>query len=302
MASLRTVTLNSGFDDTFVVTGVEWGGVQRVRRFASVPSGKGVNAARTAHELGVAARAYSLVGAADLGDFGAALDQEGIEHRLVGVPGRTRHNLTLLAGDAVAAHMVGEGFQLDGPGPVAELLDVLVADCGAGDVVCCSGSVPAGLPDRVWAQMAARVRAAGADVALDAQGDAMLAALRTGSVDIAKPNEHEIAALPGVGSVAAALSALTDYGVRFPVVTLGSRGAAFLQDGRLVRAECPVAQPRQAVGAGDAFLAGMCGALLRGAAEAAVLVSSGLAAAARHVGGCVEEYQVCLDRVRFVGG
>jgi fructose-1-phosphate kinase PfkB-like protein len=42
MRVLRTVTLNSGFDDTFTVSGLDWGGVGRVRGFRSVPSGKGV--------------------------------------------------------------------------------------------------------------------------------------------------------------------------------------------------------------------------------------------------------------------
>lgn len=299
MPTLRTVTLNSGFDDSFEVSGVAWGGVERVRGFASLPSGKGVNQARTARELGVAAHAYSLVGAQDLDAFSDALEAEGIEHRLVAVPGRTRHNLTLLAGDEVAAHMVAEGFRLPDASPVRELIGLAADECRPGDVVSCNGSVPTGAPASVWAEAAARLRRAGAVVALDAQGEAMVQALQTGSVDLATPNEHEISALPGADGAASALRVMADYGVRFPVVTMGSRGAMFLSDGGLVRAECPVARPRQAVGAGDAFLAGMCAALLGGVEALPVLVSAGLAAAARHVGGRAESYATCLERVRF---
>ena len=69
------------------------------------------------------------------------------------------------------------------------------------------------------------------------------------------------------------------------MVTLGSAGAAFLRDGRVHRASCPVERPVVAVGAGDVFLAGVCPAILAGRGETADLVSAGLAAAAAHVAG-----------------
>lgn len=310
MRTLRTITLNSGFDDTFSVSDVEWGGVERVRSYASVPSGKGVNAARAARALGTPVCAYSLVGEPDLEAFGGALRAEGIEHRLVGVPGPTRHNLTLVPGDGgrIAAHMVAEGFRLADPRPVADLLAEVVADCRPGDVLSCNGSVPVGVPVSVWADAVLRVRDRGVTVVVDAQGEAMLHALQTGAVAVATPNEQEVAQLPGAGTdVAAALSALAGYGVSAPVVTLGARGAAFLHDGVVRRASCPVAHPRVAVGAGDAFIAGACSALLREATDPAELVSAGLAAAAAHVGGLsgaafAQESERNLARVRFADG
>jgi 1-phosphofructokinase len=311
MSVLRTVTLNSGFDDTFTVSGLEWGGVGRVRGFRSVPSGKGVNAARAAAALGVPVCAYSLVGRDDAATFAAALQSEGIEHRLVAVPGSTRHNLTLVPGsaDRVAAHLVAQGFQLRDAQPVAALADRLLGECRPGDVVSCNGSVPGGVPATVWADLVAALRDADVAVVLDVQGEAMLRALAAGPVALAKPNESEIAALPGVESdgpdpVAEALQSLAGSGVAHPVVTLGSAGAAFLRDGRVHRAACPVERPVVAVGAGDAFLAGVCAAILAGRGEAADLVSAGLAAAAAHVAGLTGDglragYEQHLRRVRI---
>ena len=311
MSVLRTVTLNSGFDDTFTVSGLDWGGVGRVRSFRSVPSGKGVNAARAASALGVPVRAYSLIGQDDAATFSAQLQSEGIEHRLVAVPGRTRHNLTLVpeSADRVAAHLVAEGFQLPDAQPVAALADRLLQECRPGDVVSCNGSAPGGVPVTVWADLVTALRGADVTVVLDVQGEAMLRALAAGPVALAKPNESEIAALPGVepdgpDPVADALRYLVGAGVQHPVVTLGAAGAAFLRDGRVHRASCPVERPVVAVGAGDAFLAGVCAAIVAGRGGTADLVAAGLAAAAAHVAGLTGDglragYGENLRRVRI---
>lgn len=312
MRTLRTVTLNSGFDDTFTVSDVEWGGVARVQSYESLPAGKGVNAARTASALGLPVCAYALVGGDDLEIFSARLEDEGIAHRLVAVPGHTRHNLTVApaSGERVAAHMVGEGFRLSNPSTVVRLVDTLVKDCQPGDMVTFNGSLPYGVSETCWSEAAERLRAAGVVLASDVQGVAMLHLLESHSVVFAKPNESEIAALPGIQghsaeTVEAALRSLASYGVVHPLVTLGARGAAFLEHGQVYIATCPVDRPVRAVGAGDAFMAGACSALLAGHLSTTALVSAGLAAASAHVSGSIgqalaESARQNNDRVRIV--
>lgn len=314
MSVLRTVTLNSGFDDTFTVSGLDWGGVGRVHGFGSLPSGKGVNAARAAAALGVPVCAYSLVGRDDADTFAGRLHAEGIAHRLVAVPGSTRHNLTLVpeSADKVAAHLVAEGFRLPDARPVEALADRLLEECRPGDVVSCNGSVPTGAPATVWADIVAAVHGAGATVVLDVQGEAMRHALAAGPVALATPNDAEITALPGVDPdgpdpITDALQSLAGARVAHPVVTLGEAGAAFLRDGRLHRAACPVERPVVAVGAGDAFLAGACAAIVAGEIDTAGLVAAGLAAAAAHVAGLTGDglragYEQNLHRVRIDAG
>ena len=87
MAVLRTVTLNTGYDDYFTVSGLAWGGVGAMHDFRSVCSGKGISCARTAVALGLDTVAYALIGADDQPDYSARLTAEGIAHTLVAVPG-----------------------------------------------------------------------------------------------------------------------------------------------------------------------------------------------------------------------
>ena len=292
MGMLRTVTLNTGFDDYYTVSGLAWGGLGRMHGFRSVCSGKGISCARTAVALGVPTKAYALIGIDDADHYSTRLEDEGMDHFLVPVPGATRHNLTLLDATAekVGAHFVAKGFTLGGPEQVSPMMERVLADVVPGDVVTLNGSTPAGLPDDTWAELAAGCLARGARVVVDAQQAAFRAALNVPGVTAFKPNDDEILALAGIQDlpadrrVPAALDALTAAGTAIPLVSLGSRGVATLRGGVPVRTWCPVAAPVQSVMAGDAFVAGLAQGLLA-EADPEACIARALAAAAAHVAG-----------------
>ncbi|MHA7861885.1 1-phosphofructokinase family hexose kinase [Tessaracoccus sp. Y36] len=294
MRTLRTVTLNTGYDDYFTVGDPVWGGVAPMHAFSSVCSGKGISCARAAVALGVPTVAYALVGTDDEKDYSGRLTAEGIAHRLVTVPGATRHNLTLIdaAGEKVAAHFVAQGFTLSGPADVRPLADALLADVQPGDIVTLNGSTPTGLPATTWADVARAVLERGAEVVVDAQKDALVAALDVPGVLAFKPNDDEILAIPEVAAapqedrVAVALEVLRRAGVRLPMVSLGARGVAYVQDphGAAEYGSLPVERPIQSVMAGDSFVAGLAWGRLA-SDEPRRWLRHALAAAAAHVDG-----------------
>ena len=93
---IRTVTLNTGFDEVFIVSAVTPGGVTEVRSHVTLASGKGINAARTIAALGEPVKAYALIGRADLDRFRDLLASDRVESSLIPIEASTRHNLTLL--------------------------------------------------------------------------------------------------------------------------------------------------------------------------------------------------------------
>jgi 1-phosphofructokinase family hexose kinase len=291
---IRTVTLNPGFDDCFDVTAIRWGQVDRVSRFDSKPSGKGVNLARVARWLGAPVCAYSLVGEPDEQEFSRLLHAEGIDHVLRPVPGPTRHNLTIYseAAGSAASHAVGPGFLIGDPAPVEDLMARLVDQTRPGDIVTLNGSLPIGLASDTWARLGTSLRNRGAAIVLDLQGEPLVAALCSGPALAAKPNEDEALALPSVKADAGrwsqiehALKDLTDLGVQLPMVTMGAEGVAFAVGSDVYHAACPVERPRVVVGAGDAFLAGVVTALHQNPGGLIPAINAGLAAAAAHVSG-----------------
>ncbi len=292
MPTLRTVTLNTGYDDYFTVHDLSWGGVGRSTGFRSVPSGKGISCARAALALRLPVRAYALIGDDDLEDYSGRLTNEGIHHSLVSVEGTTRHNLTLVdgAGQRVAAHFVSPGFTLDRSILAARLMQRLLEAIEPDDVVTLNGSVPAGLPDGTWACFAREALNLGARVIVDAQGAAFREALLVPGVTAFKPNDEEILAMPDVMDAApanrirSALDTLAAAGVRIPLVSRGAQGASLLRDGRDVTLSCPVDDPVQSVMAGDVFVAGLVWGLMDQASDEDC-IRRGLAAAAAHVAG-----------------
>ncbi len=289
MATLRTVTLSTGFDDHYTVEGFAWGGVGRTVSFASVPSGKGISCARAARDLRLPVKAYAALGRDDAALYRARTDAEGLDTTLVEVAGPIRHNLTIIdaAGQHTAAHLMGDRPPQD-PAEVAPLFDRLLADVQPGDIVTLNGALPPGLAPTTWADLVAALESSGARVIVDAQDQAFTACLDGPRVTAFKPNTDEIRALPGVEAaddpVAAALRVLQPV-ARIPLVTLAGDGVATLVDGRVLRLSCPVGRPVVSVMAGDTFVAGMGWALLKGDADPETVLSHGLAAAAAYVAG-----------------
>jgi 1-phosphofructokinase family hexose kinase len=269
---IRTVTLNTGFDEVFTVSAIQPGGVTEVRGHKTLASGKGINAARTIASLGEPVKAYGLIGRSDFGCFVDLLKEDGVESALIAIDARTRHNLTLLdeSSGQPAAHARAPGFTLDDPAPVEALTAELAGDIQSGDLVILHGSTPEGLDPRTWARLGRAAVDRGATLLLDIYSEPLLHALENLPVTICKPNEEEIRILPGIGelsgdtAVDAALRFLADRGVRLPVVSRGAEGLRFLADGRIGTARLPVERPKFLVGAGDACMAGLAVALRRG--------------------------------------
>ena len=103
---------------------------------------------------------------------------------------------------------------------------------------------------------------------IDSSGAALAAAVETG-VDLAKPNEHELAELLGteLNGFDVILNAARQLcGERIPalIVSMGGAGALFLSKDSELLARAPEVNVVSTVGAGDALLAGYLQARQRG--------------------------------------
>jgi 1-phosphofructokinase len=148
-------------------------------------------------------------------------------------------------------------------------IDALADDT---DWLVLSGSVPAGLPETVYADLVARLKRRGKTVVLDASGPPFVAAIQE-LPDIIKPNIEELQELVGrpLGSeaeIADAARALVDRGIGLVVVSMGPRGALFVDSDAALLAVPPSITVKSTVGAGDAMVAGIVTATVRGLTSA----------------------------------
>jgi len=219
------------------------------------------------------------------------LDQEGVASHTWTIAGETRENFFV---DEIGA---GQQYRFILPGPRLhesewqECLKLVSALEPFPRYLVASGSLPDGVPDDFYAQVARIAKQRGANFVLDTSGPALAAAANEG-VDLIKPNLREMRELTGsepsdayawevaakdlVGTGKAAVVALT----------MGHLGAALVTRGEVLRAPPIPLTPRSAAGAGDSFLAALIWRLASGAscADAFRLAVAAGAAALLHPG------------------
>jgi 1-phosphofructokinase len=279
-----TLTANPSLDRTVLLPApLARGRVQRAVQVTSDPGGKGVNVARVVNAAGRLAVAV-LPGSHD-DPLVIALRASGLPHRAVPVDGQVRVNLTLSEPDGTTTKVNDPGLPLDAA-VLAALADVLVREAAGARWAVLSGSLPPGVPDGWYAELVVRLRATGADIAVDTSGAPLLATLDVGAVeqpDLVKPNGEELAELAGtpgrdlerdLPAAAAAASSLVERGVGAVLATLGEAGALLVTADGAWAASPPAVRARSTVGAGDSALAGYLLADLAGAEPAERLISA----------------------------
>ena len=259
-SSIVTVTLNPAIDFTVFVDRLVPGTVHRVSGSQHQAGGKGVNVGTMLALGGASVVVSGFVGAANASIFERHFDAHGLCDAFIRVPGETRTGIKVVD----AQRRDTTDFNLPGPAPsagqCAALVERLLALAEPGRWFVLAGSLPAGVEPAFVADLIQRLRAAGAKVAIDSSGAALAVALEAG-VDLAKPNQYELAEYAGVepNDLNVLLSAsrqLQRERVPRLIVSLGAGGALFLSADAELRTHAPKVQVVSTVGAGDAMLAG----------------------------------------------
>lgn len=263
-----TLSLNPAVDQTAQVPNFTAGRVNRVEWEQSDAGGKGVNVASFLADAGLPVAATGLLGDGNTGPFVALFARKGIEDRCLRLPGRTRVNVKII--DPVLDQVTDINFPGLSPRPedLVRLTELVDALCGETDWFVLSGSVPAGVPSDIYADLLKRLKDRGKTVVLDASGAPFAAAVSCGP-DIVKPNIDELGELvgrplAGHTEVVAAARALIAGGVGLVAVSMGADGALFVNRDSAVLAIPPAVTVKSTVGAGDAMVAGIVTGTLRG--------------------------------------
>jgi 1-phosphofructokinase len=311
-----TVTPNPSIDRTVTLSApLTRGAVHRVSSVTSEPGGKGVNVARALTLAGLDAVAVLPAPAND--PLIAALEAGAVPFRSVPTAGTVRTNLAITEHDGTTTKLNEPGAALE-----ATALDALtrsvtaIAESAAWVVL--SGSLPPGVPDHWYADVAALLAPYPCRVAIDTSEGPLAAlaeSLGRAAPDLIKPNAEELAGVLGYSPqaleaavaqddpepVVSAARQLVDRGVRAVLATLGAAGAVLVDETGSWMATPPPIVARSTVGAGDASLAGYIRAEVGGAVPPQRLqmaVAYGSAAAALPGSALPTPAQVDLDAVR----
>lgn len=260
------------------------------------PGGGGINVARVAHVLGAESLAVFPLGG-PMGEVVAnLLDAEGLAVQQVSISGWTRESFTVNETSTSGQYrFVLPGPELT-PAEQVECLRELRSAAGSAKIVVASGSLPPGVPDDFYQQVADVCADLDVKLILDASGGGLKHV--TSGVYLIKPSlrelrEHVGRELLSEAEQFNAAQELVNRGVaQCLLVSLGAQGALLVTAVGGLRYE-PVSVPHgSSVGAGDAMVAGVAAGLTRGwplseavrlgiAAGAAVHLTPGTAACTR---------------------
>lgn len=295
---IYTVTLNPALDKTAVVAGFAVDEVNRIVDLRQDPGGKGINVSKVVTELGGSTRALALLGGPTGRKIEAMLADAGIDVWAFEAGGETRTNLKIVDPELDTHTDVNEPGPEASPETLAAMLDSLVRELSAGDVVVLSGSLPKGAPADTYATWCRACAEAGAKVFLDADGEPLAHGLDALPY-LVKPNEVELGRICGrplddEEDILDEARALVSRGVGRVVVSMGGAGSILVDGSRALVARSPRVPVGSTVGAGDSVVAALALAEERGlgledairlamATGAANVMQSGTQAAPRTV-------------------
>jgi 1-phosphofructokinase len=265
---IATVSLNPAVDQTALVPNFAAGAVNRVEHEQSDAGGKGVNVASFLAQFGLPVAVTGILGEDNIEPFVRLFAEKGIVDRFVRLPGHTRVNVKIVDERQDRVTDINfPGLAVD-DGALARLNAAIDALAGDTDWFVLSGSVPAGVPDTVYADLVTSLKKRGKTVVLDTSGPPFAAAVPAGP-DVVKPNIEELRELVGGGlanhgEIVGAARQLIDRGIGLVAVSMGAEGALFVERDAAVLAVPPAITVKSTVGAGDAMVAGIVTGTLRG--------------------------------------
>lgn len=265
---IATVTLNPAIDQTVRADHFRANAVNRGQGMRFDAGGKGVNVASFLADAGYATAVTGFLGAENASIFEQFFARKSIDDQFVRIAGETR------IGVKIVDEVNQQTTDINMPGltppqaAIETLLQRIEGLASTCDWFVLAGALPPGAPTVLYATIIDLLKRYSKPMALDTSGDALHAAVQAGPT-ILKPNIDELQQLTGkvlatTGEIEAAARGLLTGGTRLVVISMGERGALFVDQATTLLATPPSVAVKSTVGAGDAMVAGLIAGQARG--------------------------------------
>jgi tagatose 6-phosphate kinase len=272
---ILTVTLNPCLDKSLFIHQNIPTATLRPQRVIDLAGGKGVNVARALHALGEPALVLIPLGGHSGAETAALARREGLEPIVVPLRGRTRTAIT------IQEESTGEYWHYLEPGPdwedaeaqaVRDAFQEAVTHC---ELIAICGSIACSAAGPLVPWMIETARSLGRRVALDSHGSGLKVGLAARPW-LVKPNREELSDVLGCSledNVGAwrAVRDLAATGIEVVLLSAGPSPLLASWEGDEWEVHAPQVPTVNALGSGDALVAGVLSAVQRGAPPAAAL-------------------------------
>ena len=256
---IYTITLNPALDRTIWVKNLQIDDPNRVQKEKKFAGGKGIDVSRVLTHLGMPNRALGFLGGYAGMEVEGMLLQEGVYCDFTTIANETRTNIVVNVEETQQQIL----FSAKGPevNP-AELTAFFrkLENLHPAELVSISGSLPPNLTPVIYARAIETLKARGAKVLLDTDGENLKIGI-TGRPNIIKPNIHELSRLCGrelaeLPEIVSAARDIRNLGVDIVLVSMGARGILMVGEGKSLLAVPPQVKVVNTIGAGDSAVAG----------------------------------------------
>lgn len=255
---IYTVTFNPSLDYIVDVPDFQLHRTNRTTSERMVAGGKGINVSIVLHNLGIPSCALGFIAGFTGEEIRRKVEEMGIRAQFIQLEtGNSRINMKLRTHDGTEINGMGPDIA---PAQIQQLmrrLDSLRCD----DILVLAGSIPPSMPPTIYSDMMKRLDGTGVMVVVDATKELLCSALPYHPFLI-KPNHHELGELFGVtitarDAVIPYARKLQQQGARNVLVSMAGQGAVLVaEDGTVYDSPAPKGRLVNAVGAGDAMVAG----------------------------------------------
>lgn len=270
LMKVTVLSLNPAVDLTVYVDQFEANTVNRASVYQQFAGGKGVNVASFLSDLGLDVSITGFLGNENIAIFEQLFMDRGITDRCVRVPGMTR------TGIKIVDDLRQETTDINLPGlhPSEEAIEQLWAEIhqmlNTSEWLILTGSLPPGMPADFYTTVIQFAKHHGRKTVLDTSGHALRSGIQA-SPSMIKPNLSELADIFDDPLLSIDQTSHTDslipliynrliHQVDQVIVSLGEKGALYVDKNTVCEAAPVHVQVHGTVGAGDAMVAGLVAA------------------------------------------
>ncbi len=254
---IYTVTLNPSLDYNVKMGSLKTGFVNRTQEEAMLPGGKGINVSLELHNLGVPTTVLGVVAGFTGEEIVRLVKERGVRADFIHAgQGFSRINMKIHHGEETGINGRGPYVGKEEMAALYWRFDMLEE----GDMLVLSGSVPSGLSDEVYAEIANYMKGRGVRIVVSATKNRLEKVLPCHPF-LVKPSRHDIEEMGGMGKDKDAFTAyakeLRGQGACNVLVPIADFGVVLVtQDGQELFGTAPHGEIVSVVGSGDALVAG----------------------------------------------
>lgn len=258
---IKTLTLNPAVDKTIIVEDFKINYLNRVKETFKDAGGKGINVSKMVNNLDGKTSATGFLGGYTGKFIKEEMDKMGIKHSFVEVDNETRTNIKMVDRKNNTFTDINEKGSFISNTKIQELKETIFSDLKENDILTLSGSIPQGVDVSIYAEIIKTAKGKNIKTILDADGKLFEKGVKAGPTLI-KPNKHELSMyfnkeLESLEEMIKVSQSFFDYGIEMIMLSLGEKGAVFLNKDKIIKVKPLKVDIKSTVGAGDAMVAGL---------------------------------------------